>query len=1069
MKYSNTFMENLTRSSIRLNKGLLTLAGVALLLFATLFWTTQRLIEEQHNSVRLHFARLMENIQEQELFLQQLAFRQSTETLLAAEQPPPGDAGEASQAYPHLVLTPFGLSFSPPPQAAEELPKVFALGLQLSSFYNAFWSTSHYHAPRTFLFNRFGHYDISLPAARQARGDPWNGNGAHDSELERVLLQLRTKNNGSRDQQVHWETYPLPAALDVAPKLLAYIHLPLGPQQLQLHGANSWMMVASLLNLDKINDIERLMDWSIYDDFTLIAPSGSVLSGSAPAAKALREGPNFGLRGMVFKVTSPTPALWTGLYSISYKSYLGYALWLLLSLPALALGAITCGWIASRWYRDRVVAPAQLAHQSIAESEAFSRVVLDTAPTGLCVVRHEDFQVLMENRQAAQWPGTPQLLSLLQRDPPLSDSGTTCLEIEGRHLQVGLVTTRYQGQEVLLCSFNDITAHVQDAQLLEQARVAADAANQAKTLFLATMSHEIRTPLYGVLGTLELLGLTPLDARQSEYLNTIQRSSSNLFQLISDVLDVSKIESGQMSIDPVEFCPLDMVEEALRSYATFAERRGLLLYACIDPSLPNLMLGDAGRIRQILNNLLSNAIKFTDSGRVVLRVRVLAQQDREASIEWQVTDTGIGISPSQQPQLFAPFYQVRDASNEAGAGLGLAICQRLSEMMGGHIQVISEPGLGSSFSLRLSLQCLAAALPGAVSLPEGPPVYVRAPVPELQKSTCEWLNRLGLQAYPLPLCVDDKPRNTVLIDMLPRDSQPGWPGPCVTALAAGHRDHPQAQWAVDAHDIRAIAQAAALARQGHPLDLLQRAPGTLRRLELNVLVAEDNPLNRTIIKEQLEALGCTVNLASNGEQALEQWQPQLFDIAVTDVNMPLMNGYDLARELRRREPALPIIGVTANALREEGSRCLAAGMSAWIVKPMTLQVLRGQLEKLCPVPDNNTAAPVAIGPAPAPQPQEPALAEQRIQVSEKMRPLFLSTMRDDLQRLAKALEAGSGQTAAERLHSIAGAMGAVQAGILAKACAELECQLLENTLNPILESQVRQLMQRLSELLLPLE
>ncbi|WP_409283646.1 response regulator, partial [Pseudomonas protegens] len=382
---------------------------------------------------------------------------------------------------------------------------------------------------------------------------------------------------------------------------------------------------------------------------------------------------------------------------------------------------------------------------------------------------------------------------------------------------------------------------------------------------------------------------------------------------------------------------------------------------------------------------------------------------------------------------------------------------------------IGTRGRGRIFPLPRRLQRVAPALRGAVPRPEGPRVYVRGRVRERRKGPCEGLNRLGLQAYPLPLCGDDKPRNTELIDMLPRDSQPGEPGPCVTALAAGHRDHPQAQWAVDAHDIRAIAQAAALARQGQPLDLLQRAPGTLRRLELNVLVAEDNPLNRTIIKEQLEALGCTVTLASNGEQALEQWQPQLFDIAVTDVNMPLMNGYDLARELRRREPALPIIGVTANALREEGSRCLAAGMSAWIVKPMTLQILRGQLEKLCPVPDNNTAAPVAIGPAPPPQPREPALAEQRIQVSEKMRPLFLSTMRDDLQRLAKALEAGSGQTAAERLHSIAGAMGAVQAGILAKACAELECQLLENTLNPILESQVRQLMQRLSELLLPLE
>ena len=196
------------------------------------------------------------------------------------------------------------------------------------------------------------------------------------------------------------------------------------------------------------------------------------------------------------------------------------------------------------------------------------------------------------------------------------------LEIEGRHLQVGFVATRYQGQDVRLCAFNDVTRHVEDARALEDARRTAAAANEAKTLFLATMSHEIRTPLYGVLGTLELLGLTPLAPRQQAYLQTIQRSSATLFQLISDVLDVSKIESGQMALEPVEFCPLEMIEDTLRTYSAFAQRKGLLLYGCTDARLPQRVFGDPIRIRQILNNLLSNAIKFTDSGRVVLRTRV---------------------------------------------------------------------------------------------------------------------------------------------------------------------------------------------------------------------------------------------------------------------------------------------------------------------------------------------------------------------------------------------------------------------------------------------------------------
>ncbi|KAF0866510.1 hybrid sensor histidine kinase/response regulator [Pseudomonas sp. LD120] len=1066
MKDSNTFLENLSRSSIRLKKGLLMVLSLALLLFATLYWTTQRLIDEQQRSVRSHFAQLMENIQEQELFLRRVAARSSIDALLVSETRQP-DEGE-----PYHYLPPLRPNADQQPLTADEMPKVFSLGTHLSTFYNNFWSTSHHLAPRTFVLNAFGGFDISAPAARPGRGETWS----NDALVKQVLKRLASTRNALPDSHVYWEQYTLPDSHALPSKLLAYINLPPATNPQQTRGTDNWMVAASLLDLDEVNHIEHLMDWSIYDDFTLIEPLGRVLSGSQDPSRVVHEGLNFSSKGMIFKVTSDSPGLWTGLYTISYKSYLDYALWALLSLLGLALSAVACGWAASRWYRKKVVEPAQRAYQSLAESEAFSRALIDAAPSGMCILRRENLQLLLENHQARQWQCGAGLLPLLEQTPNLIDSRNSCLEIDGRHLQVTFVPTRYQGQEVVLCAFNDITQHVEEDQVLEQAQRSANAASEAKTLFLATMSHEIRTPLYGLLGTLELLGLTPLDPRQKDYLHTLQRSSSTLFQLISDVLDVSKIESGQMTIESVKFCPLDMVEEALRAYAALAERRGLLLYACIDPNLPDLMLGDAMRIRQILNNLLSNAIKFTDSGRVVLRVRVPELSAQQASIEWQVTDTGIGISALQQPQLFDPFYQVREASTEAGAGLGLAICQRLCDMMNGQMQVISEPGLGSSFSFRLTLQRQHGSLSGLHPVPDGPPVYVRAPVPELTKSTCDWLNRLGVQAYPVPARGDDAPQNTVLIDMLARDNPQPWPGPRVSAGNHGrNQNHDQpTQWAVDAHNIRAIAQAAVLARQGQPLQEAPRDCGTLHPLNLQTLVAEDNPINQAIIKEQLEALGCEVTLAANGEQALEQWQPNQFDIAVTDVNMPIMNGYDLARELRRRDPQLPIIGVTANALREEGNRCLEAGMSAWIVKPMTLQTLRGQLSQLCETPPDSPAPaqPKRVAERPAAtqvQPVAPALADERIQVSDKMRALFVSTMREDLQRLEAALSAGAGKTAAERMHSIAGAMGAVQASTLAKACAEMECQLLENTLVPALESEVRQLMQRLSELLLPLE
>lgn len=182
----------------------------------------------------------------------------------------------------------------------------------------------------------------------------------------------------------------------------------------------------------------------------------------------------------------------------------------------------------TRWYlAKQVIRPARQAHERIAESVAFSRVIIDTAPTGLCVVGRADGQVLIENQRAQQWPGTASWQAL-SRVHDSADSGETHLEIEGRHLQVGFVSTRYQGQDVRLYAFNDVTRHIEDALALEDARRAADAANEAKTLFLATMSHEIRTPLYGVLGTLERSASTALDPRQKTYLHTIQRSSCHV-------------------------------------------------------------------------------------------------------------------------------------------------------------------------------------------------------------------------------------------------------------------------------------------------------------------------------------------------------------------------------------------------------------------------------------------------------------------------------------------------------------------------------------------------------------
>jgi two-component system capsular synthesis sensor histidine kinase RcsC len=475
------------------------------------------------------------------------------------------------------------------------------------------------------------------------------------------------------------------------------------------------------------------------------------------------------------------------------------------------------------------------------------------------------------------------------------------------------------------------------------------------------------------------------------------------------------------------------------------------------------------RIRQILNNLLSNAIKFTDTGRVVLRARVLERDVDKVNLEWQVTDSGMGLSEQQQAKLFELFYQVRDASSEGGAGLGLPICGWLSEMMGGQMKVVSEPGLGSSFTLQMSLPVLAGELPDCPPIGPAPlPVYVLAPVRELAQTMCDWLSRLGVHATPTALPLEQKHPQAVLVDVLPADPEQPWAGPRVRCMSGGRNppEYTPEGWEVDMHDVRAIALAVSLAQHGKHEPPRHAEPQKTGNLHLHILVAEDNPINQAIIKEQLEALGCSVVVAANGEQAIHVWRPDVFDLVLTDVNMPLMNGYELARTLREHDPQLPIIGVTANAMREEGMRCIAVGMNAWIVKPLSLQTLRAHLVKLCKPALQTMPACVASETITA-LPLKPAT--DTVQLSPKMRPLFISTMQQDIHRISAALEKRDSLIVGERLHSIAGALGAVQAIDLAQKCAELESSLAHASLDTSLALKVQQILGRLSHVLDALE
>lgn len=650
---------------------------------------------------------------------------------------------------------------------------------------------------------------------------------------------------------------------------------------------------------------------------------------------------------------------WQLVYSIDLWAVMS-ALWLQLGGALLfCLFSISSVWLLTRRMEHRFIAPAIHRIQALVESELFSRDVIQTAPVALCVLRRDDGLVVLENTLSQEWFGQGGerehlcpgwiLQAFDTVAPVLTDYFETA---DGRNLYLSCAPTRYKGEDVLLCAFSDISTRTQIEEALEQARQLADAANEAKTLFLATMSHEIRTPLYGVLGTLELLTRTNLDAQQKDYLRAIEVSSATLLQLICDVLDVAKIEAGQLALELSEFSAMELVQEVIQGYTAAAQSKGLQLYTCFDPQLPERVIGDITRIRQILNNLLSNAVKFTDSGRVVLRFKLLSREGERASLQWQVSDTGKGIAQDDQLLIFEPFYQTGGNTNVVtGTGLGLPICQRLTHLMNGSIRMVSELGLGSSFSLTLPLEePSSASMPITMTglLPEV--VYVVSPIRELAEVISGWLRRWGARPHIGRPSHRDPTSQNMLIELHPGIFEhrlvPEWTGSLVLATGDGCNE-PQIMsggWKVNLNHLQAIHQAISRTQGLCVVKPLEHAEQReLEKLHLHILVAEDNVINQLILCDQLEELGCTVRLASNGEEALAIWRSEQFDIVLTDVNMPKLNGYELARELRHQGFTAPIIGATANAMRGEKELCLAAGMNHCLIKPFTLRALFNHL------------------------------------------------------------------------------------------------------------------------------